>query len=41
MGEAGEPCGRLQRNGLVSSSCSEKVNACVRLVVKDWVYSQR
>jgi hypothetical protein len=41
MGEAGEPCGRPQRKGLGSSSCSEKVNASVRLVVKDRVYSHR
>jgi hypothetical protein len=41
MGEAGEPCGRLQRNGLGSSSCSETVNASVQLVVKEQVHSQR
>jgi hypothetical protein len=41
MGEAGKPCGRPQRKGLGSSSCSEKVNASVWLVVKDWVYSHR
>jgi hypothetical protein len=41
MGEAGEPCGRLQRKGLGSSSYSEKVNASVWLVVKDRVHSHR
>jgi hypothetical protein len=41
MGEAGEPRGRPQRKGLGSSSCCEKVNASVRLVVKYLVYSQR
>jgi hypothetical protein len=41
IGEAGEPCGRPQRKGLGSSSYSENMNASVRLVVKDCIYSQR
>jgi hypothetical protein len=41
MGEAGEPCGRPQRNGLGSSSYSKNVNTSVQLVVKEQVHSQR
>jgi hypothetical protein len=41
IGEAGEPCGRLQRKGLGSSICCKKVKANVRLVVNDRVHSQR
>jgi hypothetical protein len=41
MGEAGDTCGRPQRNGLGSSSCWEKEKARLQLVVNEWLHAQR